>query len=69
MTIYIFNVHVLPNGDSFIYTYDQTIGKKESDDVASMLSHFLDNYLNNEVKTLHIFADSCGGQNKNHTII
>lgn len=53
-----------------MYTYDQTIGKKESDDVASMLSHFLDNYLNNKVKTLHIFADSCGGQNKkNHTII
>lgn len=34
-----------------------------------MLYHFFDNYLNNEVKTPHIFADSCVGQNKNHTMI
>lgn len=40
LTFYIFNVHILSTGQSFMYTYDQTVGKKGSNDVASMLLHF-----------------------------
>lgn len=69
LTFYIFNVHILSTGESIMYTYDETIGKKGSDDVASFLNDFFKTYLPIEVKTLYIFADSCGGQNKNHTII
>ncbi|CAH1106455.1 unnamed protein product [Psylliodes chrysocephalus] len=50
-------------------TYDQTVAKKGSDDVASMLYHFVNTYLDPAVKKLYVFADSCWGQNKNHTII
>lgn len=69
LTFYIFNVNILSTGQSFMYTYDQTIAKKGSNDVASMLLHFIENYLDKSVTHLNIFADSCGGQNKNHTMI
>lgn len=69
LTFYIFNVHILSTGESIMYTYDQTVGKKGCNDVASMLLHFFKNYLDKSVTHLNIFADSCGGQNKNHTII
>ncbi|XP_046685705.1 uncharacterized protein LOC124371418 [Homalodisca vitripennis] len=69
LTFYIFNVHILSTGESIMYTYDETVGKKGSDDVASFLYDFVQNYLSMEVKTLYIFADSCGGQNKNHTVM
>lgn len=42
---------------------------KGSHDVVSMLFHFFHHYLDQDVKSLHIFLDSYGGQNKNHTFI
>lgn len=69
LTFYIFNVHILSTGESIMYTYDETVGKKGADDVASFLHDFFHTYLPGTVKTLNLFADSCGGQNKNHTIM
>lgn len=53
----------------FFYTYDQTVAKKGSDDVTFMLHHFILNMLDPSVRELHIFCDSCSGQNKNFTLI
>lgn len=69
LSFYMFNIHILSNGSSTFYTYDQTVAKKGSDDVASMLYHFFMNILDPEIREIHIFCDSCGGQNKNKTII
>ena len=69
LSFHIFNVHILSTNASIMYTYDQTIAKKGSDDVASMLYHCFNTYLDPAVKKLSVFADSCGGQNKNHSII
>ncbi|CAH1099043.1 unnamed protein product [Psylliodes chrysocephalus] len=61
---YIFNVHILSTGASVMYTYDQTVAKKGSDDVALMLYHFFNTYLDPAVKKLYIFADSYGDKTK-----
>ena len=69
LSFYLFNIHVLASGQSFFYTYDQTVAKKGSDDVTSLLHHFIVNMLDPSVRELHIFCDSCSGQNKNSTMI
>lgn len=68
LSFYLFNVHVLANGMSVFYTYDQTEGNKGANDVVSMLNHFIENYLDPSVEELTNFCDSCGGQNKNFTV-
>lgn len=69
LSFYLFNVHILSSGDSTFYCYDQTVAKKGSDEVVSMLHHFFTEVLSPQVRDLHMFADSCGGQNKNFTVI
>lgn len=68
LSVYLFNIHVLSTSESVFYVYPENIGKKGSDDVASLLSNFLHNHLDPQVRSLDIFCDSCGGQNKNYTL-
>jgi len=68
LSFYAFNIHVLSTSASYFYTYDETIGKKGADDVCSFLANFLDNEVTETVKEVHIFCDSCAGQNKNYTV-
>lgn len=67
LSIYMFNVHVLSDSRSVFYVYPETIAKKGSDDVSSLVNHFVYNYLDLNVRELDLFCDSCGGQNKNYT--
>ncbi len=53
---------------SWHYTYHEGLAKKGSNEVASFLLHFINNFLDDDVQKLRIFCDSCDGQNKNFTI-
>lgn len=68
LSLYLFNLHVLSNQQSVFYVYSEIIGKKGSDNVCSLLHHYMYNYLPANIKRLQIFCDSCGGQNKNYTV-
>lgn len=68
LSFYLFNIHVLASGEALFYTYTETAAKKGSDEVASILFHYILNELNPEVQELVIFCDSCCGQNKNYTL-
>lgn len=68
LSVYSFNVHVLSNSQSIFYMYPETIGRKGSDEVCSFLHDFVYNFLDERVRHLNIFCDSCGGQNKNYTV-
>lgn len=68
LNVYAFNIHTLSTAQSVFYIYPETVGKKGSDDVCSLLHHFLYNFLDPNVKHLTIFCDSCAGQNKNFTM-
>jgi len=48
-----------------MYMYDETTGKKGSNECASLVKYCIDNYISEEVEILHLFSDSCAGQNKN----
>lgn len=41
LSFYLFNIHTLSTQESVFYTYDQTIAKKGSDDVTSILYNFV----------------------------
>lgn len=69
LTFISFNIHILSSAQSIFYTYPQTVAKKGSDDVVSLLNHFCFNFLDAEVRHLEIFCDSCAGQNKNFTLL
>lgn len=68
LSVFSFNIHVLSSNRSVFYTYPETIGNKGSDDVTSMIHHFVYNFLDMNVRHLYLFCDSCGGQNKNYTM-
>uniref|UniRef100_A0A1B6DGZ0 DUF7869 domain-containing protein n=1 Tax=Clastoptera arizonana TaxID=38151 RepID=A0A1B6DGZ0_9HEMI len=69
LSMYIFNIHVLSDSSSYFYMYPETIARKGSDDVSSFLHHFVTNILDPSVTELTVFCDSCGGQNKNTSVI
>lgn len=69
LTVNLFNIHNLTTGEAYFFCYDQTIARKGSNEVASLLHHYIFNILAPDVKHLHIFCDSCGGQNKNKTLL
>lgn len=69
MSTFSFNIHVLSTSQSIFYVYPETVGKKGSDNVCSLLHHFFYNYLDMKIRKLEIFCDSCGGQNKNYTMM
>ena len=67
LSVHSFNIHELGGDNVYIYTYDETTGKRGFDNVAFMLHHVIQTYCPDEVKHLELFCDSCGGQNKNFT--
>lgn len=68
LTVNAFNIHVLNSKKSIFYLYPETEGKKGSDDVCSLVHHFIYNFMTKTTKHLRIFCDSCSGQNKNFTM-
>ncbi|GFO42190.1 voltage-dependent calcium channel unc-36 [Plakobranchus ocellatus] len=68
LSAYTFNIHSLGDGEVHLYCCDESVGKKGANEVASMLLHYFET-LPPEVTHLRLFCDSCGGQNKNYTIL
>jgi hypothetical protein len=68
LSFHSFDIHILGSNDVWFYTYDESVARKGSDDVSSMLAHFFTHCLDEKVRVLEIFCDSCGGQNKNYTV-
>jgi hypothetical protein len=64
LNVYAFNIHILSTAKSVFYIYPETIGKKGSDDVCSMLHDFLWNFLDLRVGLLKFFATRAEGKIK-----
>ncbi|ETN19079.1 hypothetical protein PPTG_04487 [Phytophthora nicotianae INRA-310] len=55
---------------SYNYVYEESVAGKGTDEVNSMLYHFIQRImLANGHRKLTIYADNCGGQNKNNCVI
>ena len=52
-----------------MYHWDETVAKRCSNKVVSCLYHYFTNILSEEIKTLYLYSDGSGGQNKNHVMV
>lgn len=68
LTFVAFNIHELASNNAIFYTYVETVGGKGPNEVVSMLNHYIFTQLKTSVRHLHLFCDSCAGQNKNFTV-
>ena len=67
--VYVFCIHNIKTGYSVMYTWNETVGKRGSAEVASCLLHYFEHFLDDNVKTLKMFSDNCSGQNKNINVV
>lgn len=64
---YNFCVHNLLTGEADMYSWDETVAGRGSEEIGSCLIHFIKS-LSPNVTKLIAYSDSCGGQNKNKNI-
>ncbi|GFO26860.1 voltage-dependent calcium channel unc-36 [Plakobranchus ocellatus] len=69
LSLHTFIVHSLPDDKVHLFTYDETVGKKDADEVCSILYFYFTQVLSEGILSLELFCDSCPGQNKNWTMI
>lgn len=62
----IFSVHNAKNRKAIMYVYDEVFGHKGTNNVISLLFHYLKNVLYHD---LVLACDNCPGQNKNRILI
>lgn len=64
---YNLTIHNLRDDKATCYMWDETIGARGANQIASCLWHFLQN-LPPEVTEVTFYSDTCGGQNKNNAV-
>lgn len=64
-----FGIKNLKTNESVFYVFHEGMANKGANEVCSMLLHYMDNFLTDQIKELILFSDNCPGQNKNHTVI
>lgn len=69
LTVNIFGINYVGKQEATFYVYHEGIARKGPNEVASFIMDFINDNIPGSVKHLHIFSDSCGGQNRNHTIV
>lgn len=67
--VYVFCVHNLHTRKSVFYVYDERTAKKGANEVCSFLRDYIQEYVPETMRELHLYSDSCPGQNKNHSMI
>jgi len=68
INVYVFAMHNLKKNTVKLYLYHEGDDRKGPNDVCSFLLHYLSTEIPESVKTLHLYSDNCGGQNKNHAL-
>jgi hypothetical protein len=69
-SVNLFGGYFANKGIQYSYVYDETVAGKGSDEVNSMLHHFIRRIvIPGGYRKLTIYADNCGGQNKNSYVV
>ena len=63
-----FCITSVSTGRSSMFMYDECTGKKGPSEVISFLNHYFKR-MSPHVRTLHLFSDNCGAQNKNFSMV
>ncbi|KAE9247762.1 hypothetical protein PF002_g6108 [Phytophthora fragariae] len=70
VNVHMFGIYYANKEIQYNYVYDESTAGKGTDEVNSMLHHFTKKIvLPNGHRQLTIYADNCGGQNKNNYVL
>ena len=69
MVVYNLTITDLVSRAGYYYTSDQTISKRESNEICSFLERFIADNVEREITKITMFADNCPGQIKNRYIV
>ncbi|ETP32795.1 hypothetical protein F442_18586 [Phytophthora nicotianae P10297] len=70
VNVHVFGIYYANKGQQYNYVYEELVAGKGTDEVNSMLYHFIQRIvLTNGHRRLAIYADNCGGQNKNNFVV
>lgn len=69
LNTYNLTVYRYRNGQGFCYVWPETEGLRGSNEIASCLYKYLENYSREGRKKVVLFSDSCGRQNRNKTFL
>lgn len=72
LTVNVFSIHNLKDNSAVFFVYEESEAGKGSNEVCSLLHHYLKTYRSPKPKEecdFVLFSDSCGGQNRNHTVM
>ena len=61
---YNFCIHDIKTGDAVMYVWNETVGKRASVEISSCLQYNFEHFVKSDVKTMIMFSDNCGDQNK-----
>ncbi|KAE9219615.1 hypothetical protein PF005_g7807 [Phytophthora fragariae] len=68
--VYLFGIYYANKNIQYNYVYEESVAGKGTDEVNSMLFHFIQKIVvANGHQKLTIYADNCGGQNKNNFVV
>lgn len=67
--VFTFGIKSLKSGKSYFYVYHEGQAKKGPNEVCTLLSKYISEHIPQSCKELHIFSDSCPGQNRNNTVV
>ena len=65
ISCYNYSIYNLGNKDGYCYRWNELKAKQGKNEIGSCLIHFLNEVVPCDVKEVFIWADTCGGQNRN----
>lgn len=69
LSVSVFCITNLKTNTSKFYIYHEGVAGKSPNEVTSFVDDYIKTELSTGIQTLYVFSDSCGGQNKNHTLL
>lgn len=66
---YNLTIHVCNVNKIYCYMWHEASGAKGGNQIASCVYHFINNFVENDIKHIIFYSDSCAGQNKNNHMI
>ncbi|KAL4704116.1 hypothetical protein ACJJTC_001043 [Scirpophaga incertulas] len=68
LATYNFTIYDMGKRKGYCYLWDETIGRKGSNEISSFVFYFIKTKVEEGYKEFNFYSDSCGGQNKNRTV-
>lgn len=69
LCIWNFTIHELATKKGFCNIWNETVGRRGSNEIASFLYDYLLKKIAAGKKEFHLYSDNCGGQNRNKNVL